>query len=222
MRAIYEFYGQQPPGVGTAQAGPLQLTSELIGMAVVNRQQEQLGKLSDLLVDLSGQKPACAIISAKLSKAERSFAAPLASLSGPVGNKLVIDANRNQFEQAQPFDQKIWQTGTRSPEGIYAFPDRDTDNTRRNARDMEHRSLTPFDQSESKADRKLTQQIRQALVKDSLLSMTAKNIKIITIQGKVTLRGPVRRPQEKEEIARKAAQIAGVQNVENLIEIEGK
>jgi osmotically-inducible protein OsmY len=125
------------------------------------------------------------------------------------------------FWQARPFDQKVWQTETNRPGRIYRFSYEDEDNTRRNARDLENGGLTPFDQSESKADRKITQRIRQAVVNDNLLSMTAKNIKIITIHGKATLRGPVRRAEEKEEIARQAAQIAGVQNVQNQIEIEG-
>ena len=248
MRAIYDFYGQQPAGVVMAQvtkapgdpaplsrtgvenspaallstADPLQLSSELIGLTVVNRQQEKIGKIADLLIDLSRQKPVYAIILAKFSETERSFAVPLTLLSLPVGNRIVIDANRSQFEQAQPFDQKIWQPASLSPSGIYLFPDRDVDNTRRNERGTEKRTLSPFDQSESKTDRRLTQQIRQALVKDSLLSVTARNIKIITVHGRVTLRGPVRREQEKEEIARQAAHIAGAQNVENQIEIEGK
>jgi osmotically-inducible protein OsmY len=96
------------------------------------------------------------------------------------------------------------------------------ENTQPKARDVQKGGLTPFDQSETTRDRRITQRIRQALVNDSLLSMTAKNVKIITINGKATLRGPVRRAEEKEEIARQAAQIAGVQNVENQIEIEGK
>jgi len=221
MREIYGFYGQQPSGTGVP-AGALQLASDLIGAAVVNRQQEKIGKVSDLVVDLTGQKPAYAIISTTLSKTERSFAMAVVLLSLPVGNKVVVDASRGQLEQAQPFDQKAWQAASAGSGEIYSFPDGQATSTRRYARDKDNGSLTPFDQSESKADRKLTQQIRQALMKDTLLTLTAKNIKIITVHGKVTLRGPVRREQEKEEIARKAAQIAGANNVMNQIEVEGK
>ena len=66
---------------------------------------------------------------------------------------------------------------------------------------------TSGDQSNSSADLKITQAIRQALMKDGELSTTAKNIKVITANGQVTLRGPVNNAQEKakiDQIARSA------------------
>ena len=70
-----------------------------------------------------------------------------------------------------------------------------------------------MDQSNKPADLKITRQIRRALTKDRELSTDAKNIKIITIDGAVTLRGPVKSEQEKADIAAKAAQLAGDSNV---------
>src|SRR6266576_2439065 len=60
-------------------------------------------------------------------------------------------------------------------------------NTSINERDRSSERQTSGDQSNSSADLKITQAIRQALVKDSELSTTAKNIKIITDNGQVTL-----------------------------------
>src|ERR1700761_9457565 len=57
----------------------------------------------------------------------------------------------------------------------------DSDNTGRNVRDRNSQTITPLDQSENDVDRKITQQIRQALMSDDSLSVNAKNIKIITI-----------------------------------------
>lgn len=65
------------------------------------------------------------------------------------------------------------------------------DNTATNERDRSGETKISGDQSNSSADLKITQAIRQALMKDDELSMTAKNIKIITANGQVTLRGPV-------------------------------
>jgi hyperosmotically inducible periplasmic protein len=96
------------------------------------------------------------------------------------------------------------------------------DNTGRNVRDRSGTTLTPGDQSESEADRTLTQQIRRAVVADDSLSTTAKNVKIITVDGVVTLRGPVNSPHEKEVIAAKAQQIAGVNKVDNQLEVKGR
>ena len=57
------------------------------------------------------------------------------------------------------------------------------DNTVTNERDRSGETKTSGDQSNSSADLKVTQAIRQALMKDSQLSTTAKNIKIITANG---------------------------------------
>jgi len=96
------------------------------------------------------------------------------------------------------------------------------DNTGRNVRDRSGVTLTPGDQSESEVDRTLTQRIRQAVVADEELSTTAKNIKIITINGVVTLRGPVKSSQEKGMIEAKAQQIAGADKVDSQLEIIGQ
>jgi len=95
------------------------------------------------------------------------------------------------------------------------------DNTGRNVRDRGGDTLTPGDQSESQADRTLTQEIRQAVVADKSLSTTAKNIKIITTNGVVTLRGPVKDSHEKEKIEAKAQQFAGTNKIDNQLEVKG-
>jgi osmotically-inducible protein OsmY len=93
------------------------------------------------------------------------------------------------------------------------------DNTGRNVRDRGGDTVTPGDQSNTKADLHLTQQIRKALMADKSLSTNAKNVKIITANGVVTLRGPVNTPQEKATIEAKAQSIAGANNVESQLEI---
>jgi len=65
----------------------------------------------------------------------------------------------------------------------------------------------------------LTQEIRKALMADKSLSINAKNVKIITANGVVTLRGPVNTPQEKATIEAKAQSIAGANNVDSQLEI---
>jgi osmotically-inducible protein OsmY len=93
------------------------------------------------------------------------------------------------------------------------------DNTGRNVRDRGGDTVTPSDQSNKKADLHLTQQIRKAIMADKSLSTNAKNVKIITTNGLVTLRGPVNTPQEKATIEAKAQGIAGTNNVESQLEI---
>lgn len=93
------------------------------------------------------------------------------------------------------------------------------DNTGRNVRDRGGETMTPGDQSNEKADLNLTQEIRKAIMADDSLSMNAKNVKIITANGVVTLRGPVNTPQEKATIEAKAQSIAGASNVDSQLEI---
>ena len=93
------------------------------------------------------------------------------------------------------------------------------DNSGRNERDRNDATKTPGDQSESEADRTISQNIRKAVTADDSLSTNGKNVKIITVDGVVTLRGPVKSEAEKTNIESKAKQIAGVKNVENQLEI---
>ncbi len=86
---------------------------------------------------------------------------------------------------------------------------RDADNTRVNERDRNSASLTPMDQGSSTADRTITQQIRKDLMKDKSLSFAAKNVKIITIDGKVTLRGTVKSEAERSAIEAAARRATG-------------
>ena len=97
--------------------------------------------------------------------------------------------------------------------------DTDADNTRKNVRDRADQSVTATDQSNDPADLKLTADIRKMVVADDSLSMMAKNVKIITVGGLVTLRGPVETEKEKAAIETHAKQ-AGAKNITNELEIK--
>ena len=94
------------------------------------------------------------------------------------------------------------------------------DNTAINERDRSRETQTSGDQSNSSADLKTTQAIRQALMKDSELSTTAKNIKIITNNGQVTLRGPVKNAQEKAKIDQLARSAAGGAKIVDQLDVK--
>ena len=68
------------------------------------------------------------------------------------------------------------------------------DNSSRNERDRSGETQTSGDQSNNSADLKTTAAIRRAIVHDASLSMMAKNVKIVTENGVVTLSGPVKSP----------------------------
>jgi hyperosmotically inducible periplasmic protein len=93
------------------------------------------------------------------------------------------------------------------------------DNTGRNVRDRSGDRPTADDQSNAPGDLKLTQQIRKAVVADDSLSTNAHNVKIVAVDGVVTLRGPVDSAEEKKRVAAKAQQVAGVRHVNNQLEV---
>ena len=95
------------------------------------------------------------------------------------------------------------------------------DNTATNERDRSGETKTSGDQSNSSADLKITQAIRQALMKDRELSTTAKNIKVITANGQVTLRGPVKSAQEKAKIDQIAKSAADGAQIDNQVDVKG-
>ena len=94
------------------------------------------------------------------------------------------------------------------------------DNTATNERDRSGETQTSGDQSNSKDDVNTTAAIRRAVVKDDSLSATAKNVKIITANGLVTLRGPVKNDAEKAKIAELAQSAAGNAKIDNQLEVK--
>lgn len=96
------------------------------------------------------------------------------------------------------------------------------DNTAKNVRDRNATSKTPMDQYENESDRTITQKIRQAIRADNSLSTNAQNIKIITRDGVVTLRGPVASSREVDAILRKLDSVQGILEVDNQLETTHK
>jgi hyperosmotically inducible periplasmic protein len=94
------------------------------------------------------------------------------------------------------------------------------DNTALNQRDRSGKTVTSGDQSNNSADLKITQAIRQALMKDGELSTTAKNIKVITANGQVTLRGPVNNAQEKAKVDQIARSAGGGAKIVDELELK--
>jgi osmotically-inducible protein OsmY len=93
------------------------------------------------------------------------------------------------------------------------------DNSKVNQRDRSSGATTADQQGNSKADIERTAAIRKAITDQKNLSTYAKNVKVITLNNQVTLRGPVRDQSERDLIGKLASNIAGVGNVKNELEI---
>lgn len=96
------------------------------------------------------------------------------------------------------------------------------DNTDRNERDQGGQNTTPVDQKENATDLDITQKIRQGVMAADSLSMNAKNVKIVTADRMVTLRGVVANQDEKRRVVAIAVRIAGEKNVSDMLEIAPK
>jgi hyperosmotically inducible periplasmic protein len=96
------------------------------------------------------------------------------------------------------------------------------DNTRTNQRDRNSSEPTADQQKANQSDRDITQQIRKSILKDKSLSTYAHNVKVITQNGMVTLKGPVRSEDEKKAIEQKANEVAGVDKVTSEIDVQPK
>jgi hyperosmotically inducible protein len=97
---------------------------------------------------------------------------------------------------------------------------KNADNTGRNVRDRSDAAVTPTDQGNDKSDIEITRRIRRALSTNDQFSVLAKNIKIITINGKVTLRGPVETQQERDAVFSAAQSVSTGAPLENQLEVK--
>ncbi len=93
----------------------------------------------------------------------------------------------------------------------------DADDSARNV----HHTVTADQQGMDAKDRAITQQIRKSIVADHHLSIYSHNVKIITQNGHVTLKGPVHTEAAKRKISELAAQVAGsAHHVTNEISVQ--
>jgi osmotically-inducible protein OsmY len=79
---------------------------------------------------------------------------------------------------------------------------------------------TADNQKENTSDRETSQKVRQSIVKDKSLSTYAHNVKIITQNNRVTLKGPVRDENERDKVAARAGEVVGPENVDNQLTVK--
>ncbi len=135
------------------------------------------------------------------------------NLSILAGAAFVVAASAHPVHAGTAVDVRTYAEADTNP--VAAAPD----NSGRNVRDQGEKTLTPLDQSNEPVDVELTQKIRKGITSDDAMSVQARNIKIITQSGVVTLRGPVKTQQEKTSIE-SLAKHAGATRIDNQLEID--
>jgi sporulation protein YlmC with PRC-barrel domain len=214
--------------------GYVQKTSKLMGTSVNNLQDEKIGKVKDFIVDLPAGRIVAVIISSggyMGMDGELSALPPTALKFNTEHNALQVDTSKEMLANSPHFKPNEW-PDFNQPDyagGVYhaykvepyfnTGANAEPDNTARNVRDRDSRTLTPLDQGNSQSDIDTTAQIRKEIIAADGMSMNAKNVKIITVNGRVTLRGPVNTADEKRQIGDIANRIAQSSNVDNQLEV---
>jgi hypothetical protein len=141
-----------------------------------------------------------------------------------MGMALVVAAGSMLPTQAQTSQtDPTAQTGPNAPStqtAPAAQPDTSADNTKMNSQDHDKDAVTADQQKENRSDLAITQQIRQSIMQDKALSTYAHNVKIVTQDGQVSLKGPVQSNDEKKAIEAKATQIAGENKVTSELNVK--
>ncbi|MGA3131206.1 MAG: BON domain-containing protein [Terracidiphilus sp.] len=91
-----------------------------------------------------------------------------------------------------------------------------------NSGNNQQQNVTADQQSNAAADRAITQKIRKALIADKSLSTYAHNVKIITQNGMVTLKSPVKSEEEKQKVASTAAEIVDAGKIDNQLTVKSE
>ncbi len=217
--------------IPTSRLSQVQKASKLMGLPVKNLQDETIGKVENILVDLPAGRMVAIVVSsgAFLGMGNEVSAIPPTALRFTTDrDALQIDTSKEMLSNAPHFKPDQWpdfaQPGYAA--GVYGayhvqpYFATDADNTARNVRDRNDRTLTPLDQGNSSADIKTTAQIRKEIIATKDMSVNARNVKIITVNGHVTLRGPVNTDEEKRLVGEIANRIARSDNVDNQLEVK--
>jgi hypothetical protein len=213
-----------------AKLGSVEKASKVMGSPVKNLQDENLGTIENLAVDIPAGRIVAVIISSGGFMGmdnELSAVPPSALRFNAESNTIQLDATKETLASAPHFKSSEWPDLSQSDyfAGVYRAYNTEpyfttgADNSRRNVRDRDSGAVTPLDQGNSQADVDTTAQIRKEIVADSSMTTNAKNVKIITLNGHVTLRGTVNTAEEKSRIGEIANRIASAGNVDNQLEV---
>jgi sporulation protein YlmC with PRC-barrel domain len=212
--------------------GEVQRASKLMGSSVRNMQDEKIGKVDNMMVDLPAGRVVEVIVASGgfLGLGDELSAVPPQSFhAGTQPDALTLDTTKEALANAPHFKSSDW-ANAENPEQIGMvyhsynvqpyFDANAPDNTAQNVRDRNDSALTPLSQGTSAADVETTREIRKQIEAADGFSVDARNVKVITINGRVTLRGPVNTDDEKRQIADIANKVASNGNVDNQLQVE--
>jgi hyperosmotically inducible periplasmic protein len=185
--------------------------NKVIGAPVRNSMDERLGKVDNAIVDLNAGRVIVLVVStgSYLGMGNEVSAIPPQAFRYDADQKaLQLSTTREALRTAPHYKANEWPTFADSQNVAIAYnaynipyyQDKMADNSAQNVRDRAGNNVTPMDQGNSAGDRAITARIRREIMSRPGLSTDARNIKIITMDGRVTLRGPVKTSEEESAI----------------------
>ena len=218
-----------------SRLGYVQKASRLMGTPVNNLQNEKLGQVENLMVDLSSSRIVAVIVSTGgfIGMADELSAVPPTALHFNPGHDILqLDTSREMLGNSPHFQASRWPDFAKGgyAGGVYRAcnvepwfnPETltDADNTRPNVRDRAGSELATLEPGNLQADADTEAQIRREIIADNGMSANARNVKITAINGRVILCGPVDSAGEKRLIGAIADRIAQTGNVDNQLEVQ--
>jgi sporulation protein YlmC with PRC-barrel domain len=224
----YAYFNQKPMWDETKGMGMVNKSRDFIGMEVLDKDNQSLGKVENLMVDLPTARVVYVIISFD-GTAKSHYAVPPEALMMTSDNKaLFLDESRAKIaERAHESDyfwteltEKDWAVATYRAYGIE--PDFDAavakvDLTREPVRAKVDEP--PPSKAAGKSDAEITRMVLTAFVQEDMNNaFNHKNIKINTVNGRVTLSGKVKNQKQKDKLRQVAEDVVGQGYVDNELE----
>lgn len=216
--------------VETHGTGHAWRASKLIGSDLKNSANESVGEIKDVVVDLKSGGVLGLVVSTGgfLGVADTITILPAKAVIYDGKSKAFVTTYSKdlvgkslQFKDADyvATDETTLAAKLRGARDAIGGDVSKPDNTAQNEKDMSGKTLTPINQGEGVADLKTTKDVRSAVV-GSDLSFNAKNIKIITRDGVVTLRGVVNSKEEHAAVLKLVTDHAGNAKVTDQLEVK--
>jgi hyperosmotically inducible protein len=218
-------------GASRAGIGYTEKASKLVGLSIKNNQDESVGKVNDLTLDLTAGRVVNVVVSAGGFLGvgdELNFVPPSSFRYNGEHNGLLLDVSKESLTSAPRFKNTEWPdlSNRDSVSEVYRYYrvepyfSGDADNSGRNVVDRNNSTLTPLDQGNGEADLAMTRNIRTGIQQMEGLSVNARNIKVITRDGKVTLRGAVDSGAERAALSELARRYVTSGNIDNQLEVK--
>jgi sporulation protein YlmC with PRC-barrel domain len=214
--------------------GQLVRVSQLIGMETVNNQDQKLGKVANVIVDLPADRAVEVMIKTGrfLGVPDEVSAVPPQALHFDASlNSLTLDTTRETLESAPHFPDRAWPLIDRDQATAvyqtyhvvpYFLPVGRGSSAQIVPPDLNSQNLAsvPLNQGTSQADLEITAKIQKAILDADALSVDARNVKVVTVNGHVTLRGMVDNMEEKRLVGQIASGIVPEADVDNELGVK--